>query len=139
MRDIKRGLALAMACALGAAPVFATAANHSHPAAPARGHHHVQRGKASYYRPTGHKTASGKPMKAHALTAASKTLPLGTKAKVTNVETGKSVRVTVTDRGPYAKGRILDVSPKAAEQLGMKHDGVAPVKVKPVSVPTEKP
>ena len=70
------------------------------------------------------------------MTAASPTLPLGTKAKVVNTESGKSAHVTITDRGPYAKGRVIDVTPKAAEQLGMKKKGVAPVEVKPVSKPS---
>jgi rare lipoprotein A len=61
--------------------------------------------------------------------------PLGTTAKVTNTETGKSVHLTVTDRGPYAKDRILDVSPKAADHLGMKESRVADVKVEPVKIP----
>ena len=93
-----------------------------------------QHGEASYYRPTqGHtKMANGEFAKPGQLTAASNTLPLGSKAKVTNKTTGRSVHVTVTDRGPHAKGRILDVSPKAAERLGMKEDGVAAVKVSPV-------
>lgn len=123
--------ALGLAGLIGGAPIAAAAAAHHHLP-------HVQRGKASYYRAAGARTASGKPMRTHALTAASKTLPLGTKAKVVNAKTGKSVKVTVTDRGPYAKGRILDVSPKAAEALGMKHDGVAEVKVKPVAPPTKR-
>jgi rare lipoprotein A len=58
---------------------------------------------------------------------------------VTNVETGKSVHVTVTDRGPYAKNRILDLSAKAAEHLDMKSDGVADVKVRPVRIPKAAP
>ena len=97
----------------------------------------TQTGHASFYSRylAGKKTASGDHFDPQKLTAASKTLPLGTKARVTNTETGKSVQVTVTDRGPFAKGRILDVSPKAAERLGMKHDGVAEVKVKPVKLP----
>lgn len=96
-----------------------------------------QVGKASYYakRFDGRTTASGKTLKSNKLTAASKTLPLGTKAKVTNLENGKSVLVTVTDRGPHVRRRILDVSRKAARRLGMKHEGVATVKVKPVAEP----
>lgn len=99
--------------------------------------HKTQIGEASYFHPklAGKTTASGKPAAPNKMTAASRTLPLGTEAKVTNVETGKSVAVTVEDRGPYAEGRIIDVSPKAAEKLDMKEDGVAPVKVKPVAVP----
>jgi rare lipoprotein A len=97
----------------------------------------AQSGTASYYGPefAGKKTASGEPHDPADLTAASRTLPLGTTAMVTNKETGKSVRVEVNDRGPYAKGRIVDVSPKAAAKLGMKDDGVAKVKVQPLSVP----
>ena len=98
-------------------------------------------GQASFYgtHDAGETTASGAPFDPGKLTAASRTLPLGTKAKVTNQETGKSVNVTVTDRGPYAKGRILDVSPKAADHLGMKQSGVAPVKVQPLHVPKPQP
>jgi len=100
----------------------------------------TQTGVASYYgaHHAGKTTASGAPMTPGSLTAASPNLPLGAKAKVTNRDTGKSVQVTVTDRGPYAKGRILDVSTKAAEALGMKEDGVAPVTVDPVE-PAPRP
>ncbi len=96
-----------------------------------------QSGAASYYGPeaTGKKTASGARFAPNKMTAASRTLPLGTKAKVTNAANGKSVHVTVTDRGPYAKNRILDVSPKAARRLGMKASGVSTVKVQPLHVP----
>ena len=64
--------------------------------------------------------------------AASKTLPLGTVADVTNRETGETRRVVIEDRGPYVQGRVIDVSPRTAEELGMRHNGVAPVEVKPV-------
>jgi rare lipoprotein A len=122
-------LALAFATALGL-----TAAD-----AQARPHHRSQVGKASFYGPhhAGKRMANGKPMSPAKMVAASKTLPLWTKAKVTNLETGKSVAVTVADRGPYAPGRIIDVSSKAAEKLDMKEDGVAPVKVTPLSVPSQ--
>jgi rare lipoprotein A len=97
----------------------------------------VQTGVASYYarRLAGKPTASGEPHKPNALTAASRSLPLGTTAKVTNTENGRSVTVKVNDRGPYAKNRILDVSPKAAKHLGFKHDGVANVAVQPLKAP----
>jgi rare lipoprotein A len=100
----------------------------------------AQVGEASYYGPgfAGKPTASGEPMNPHALTAASRTLPLGTTAKVTNTETGKSVAVAVNDRGPYAGGRILDLSERAAKRLGMKDDGVARVKVQPLKKPKTK-
>jgi|SRR5579859_1971508 len=96
-----------------------------------------QHGKASYYshRFTHKKTASGLPLDPNKKTAASKTLPLGTKAEVTNVENGKKTEVIVNDRGPYVKGRVIDVTPKAAEELGIKEEGTAKVEVKPVEIP----
>jgi rare lipoprotein A len=95
-----------------------------------------QKGDASFYdKSAGEVTASGEKLDPAKLTAASRTLPLGTKAKVTNLETGRSVTVTVNDRGPYVDGRIIDVTPKAAKHLGMTEDGVAPVKVQPVKPP----
>lgn len=107
---------------------------HAHPDRSDR----TQKGVASFYshKAAGKTMASGRPLALNRMTAASPTLPLGTKAKVVNSVTGKSAHVTVTDRGPYAKGRVIDLTPKAAEQLGMKEKGVAPVEVKPVSEPT---
>ena len=101
----------------------------------------AQTGQASYYGRefAGKPTASGEPFRPEELTAASRSLPLGTTAKVTNLETGKSVTVEVNDRGPYEKGRILDVSRKAAEHLEMKADGVATVQVQPKAVPPDAP
>lgn len=94
-------------------------------------------GKASYYGKEffGKKMADGTPMNPQANVAASRTLPLGTKAEVTNVENGKSEVVEIRDRGPYVDGRIIDVSPKVADKLDMKEDGVAPVVVTPIEVP----
>ncbi|WP_431268766.1 septal ring lytic transglycosylase RlpA family protein [Dankookia sp. P2] len=96
-----------------------------------------QRGTASYYAPkfNGRRMANGKRFNPNASNAAHKTLPLGTTAKVTNLENGKSAEVTVEDRGPYARGRIMDVSPRTAAQLDMKKDGTAPVVVEPTRVP----
>ena len=97
----------------------------------------AQTGRASYYssRLTGRRTASGQRLRARGLTAASRTLPLGARARVTNTKNGRSVSVTVTDRGPFKGRRILDVSPAAAERLGMMRDGVALVKVEPLGPP----
>lgn len=67
--------------------------------------------------------------------AAHRTLPLGSKARVRNLGNGRSETVTVRDRGPHARGRILDVSPGTAERLGRKEDGVAPVEVTPAGAP----
>lgn len=80
--------------------------------------------------------ADGTPMNPNANIAASKTLPLGTIVQVTNLENGKSDIVEIRDRGPHVPGRIIDVSPKVAQQLGMKKAGVAPVEVKPIDMPT---
>jgi|APGre2960657404_1045060.scaffolds.fasta_scaffold15945_3 rare lipoprotein A len=92
----------------------------------------VQQGKASWYSVrtnSGTRTASGQRLSNHAATAAHKTLPMGTKVRVTNQSNGKSEVMTITDRGPYTKGRILDVTIGAAERLGFVHRGVTTVKV----------
>jgi len=84
----------------------------------------------------GRKMADGQRMDPHDNNAASKTLPLGTEAKVTNLETGKSARVTIQDRGPYVKGRIVDLSPSTAQQIGITpKEGIAKVEVAPIKVP----
>jgi rare lipoprotein A len=94
------------------------------------GSSHTQKGMASYYhdRFHGRKTASGQRYNRNQYTAAHKTLPLGTKLEVTNTRTGRSIVVKVNDRGPYAKGRVLDLSREAARELGMINRGVAPIK-----------
>jgi rare lipoprotein A len=92
----------------------------------------VQHGKASWYSIKtngGTRTASGKKLCNHAPTAAHKTLPMGTKVRVTNQVNGKSEVVTITDRGPYIRGRIIDVTIGSAERLGFVKRGVVPVKV----------
>jgi rare lipoprotein A len=93
-----------------------------------------QVGNASWYGRfhQGRKTASGDRFNMNALTAAHRTLPLGTEATVTNLENGRSVDVVVNDRGPYMRGRIIDLSRRAAEKLGMKEQGVAKVRVEVV-------
>jgi rare lipoprotein A len=85
-------------------------------------------GVASFYS-TGKQTASGERFDRYALTAAHRTLPFGTRLRVTNVATGQSVTVRVNDRGPFIPGRVVDVSHSAAEALGMVGNGVAKVKV----------
>jgi rare lipoprotein A len=95
-------------------------------------------GKASFYAPmfTGRKMADGTLMDPQDDNAASRTLPLGTTAKVTNLETGKSAFVTIQDRGPYVDGRIVDLSPSTAREIGISHrQGIARVEVSPVAVP----
>lgn len=99
-----------------------------------------QVGEASFYGPGFHgkKTATGETFDQNDKTAAHPTLPLGTKATVTNLDNGKSVDVKINDRGPYAKGRDIDLSKGAAKELGMTKDGVAPVKIEAEVVPAEK-
>ena len=88
----------------------------------------AERGIASVYS-TNHsaKTSSGTRMTDHALTAAHRTLPFGTKVLVTHGKSGKSVIVTITDRGPFVRGRIIDLAPAAARVLGIS--GLAPVTI----------
>lgn len=92
---------------------------------------YTQRGEASWYGPGfhGRKTASGERFNQHGLTAAHRKLPLGTKARVTNLHNGKTVEVKINDRGPYVRGRIIDLSKAAAERLGMKEAGTTPVRL----------
>lgn len=94
--------------------------------------------KASYYAEKyhGRKTASGEIFNMNALTCAHKTLPFGTVLRVTNLANGKKVDVRVNDRGPFVKGREIDVSKAAAQKLGMIKTGTASVKIEIVS-PTE--
>ncbi|HET6321684.1 MAG TPA: septal ring lytic transglycosylase RlpA family protein [Hyphomicrobium sp.] len=88
----------------------------------------TQTGMASYYW-QGQMTASGVRFNPNAMTAAHRTLPFGTKVRVTNKRNGKSVIVTINDRGPFIRGRIIDLSNAAAGVIGMRSSGVAPVTV----------
>ena len=86
----------------------------------------AQCGKASWYA-LGSRTASGERMNPSAMTAAHRSLPFGTKVRVTNKRNGKSVVVRINDRGPFIRGRVLDVSKGAANELGFVNAGHAPV------------
>jgi rare lipoprotein A len=88
----------------------------------------ASRGLASFYT-EGTKTASGERFDTYELTAAHRTLPFGTRLRVTNVATGRSVTVRVNDRGPFVPGRVVDVSYSAAQSLGMLRGGIAKVKL----------
>jgi peptidoglycan lytic transglycosylase len=95
-------------------------------------------GKASFYAKQfyGKTMADGQPMDPQGDNAASRTLPLGTTAKVTNVETGKTAVVTIEDRGPYVDGRLVDLSPGTAAKIGLTpRKGVTKVVVAPIAVP----
>jgi rare lipoprotein A (peptidoglycan hydrolase) len=96
---------------------------------------YVLNGKASWYGPRFHgkKTASGEIYDQRKLTAAHKTLPLGTKARVTNLDNGTTVEVEINDRGPFIDGRIIDLSRAAAGALGLVELGVAPVQVEVIA------
>jgi rare lipoprotein A len=95
-------------------------------------------GVASFYAKmfAGRMMADGTRMDPHADNAASKTLPLGTTAKVTNLQTGDSAVVTIKDRGPYVRGRIVDLTPSTARKIGLSQNkGIAKVEVTPITVP----
>ena len=106
---------------------------HAHRPGPAG--QRVIHGKASYYSPrlAGRPMSNGKPLDLNSDSAASKTLPLGSTAKVTNLKNGQSTTVRIEDRGPVPAGRVIDVTPKVADRLGMRKDGVEQVKVEPLA------
>jgi rare lipoprotein A len=91
----------------------------------------AQSGLASVYAYKGGKTASGERCSPAALTAAHRSLPFGTHVRVTNKRNGRSVVVRINDRGPFIKGRVIDVTPAAAKALGFS--GLAPVKVERIA------
>ncbi|MGA7813008.1 septal ring lytic transglycosylase RlpA family protein [Caballeronia sp.] len=144
-RGLQALLLLIMSCYLSTALPAQTPPSTAASEASATGAHHAhldrsgkpRKGKASYYGQKFYskKMADGTSMNPQSDSAASKTLPLGTKARVTNLENGKNEVVEIRDRGPYVKDRIVDVSPKTADKLGLKENGTAPVEVKPVEVP----
>lgn len=89
-------------------------------------------GKASYYADKfeGRKTAAGDVFSQHKKTAAHRTLPFGTKVKVTNKNTGKTIKVRINDRGPFVEGRMIDLSRKAAQKIDMIEAGVIQVTIR---------
>jgi rare lipoprotein A len=100
-----------------------------------------ERGIASYYsvKSSGSQTASGKRLRDDVPTAAHRTLPFGTFVRVTRLKTGKSIEVPITDRGPYVKGRVIDLSVAAARNLGITpKDGIAQVTVEVVRPVSKK-
>ena len=91
----------------------------------------IQTGVASWYgeKRRWRRTASGQRLHDNELTAAHRTLPMGTIVRVTNLYNGETVKVRINDRGPFVRGRVIDLSPDAATKLDMKRAGVAPVRV----------
>jgi rare lipoprotein A len=110
------------------APAHESVVRRHEPSSDGASTHVASRGMASFYT-EGTKTASGEKFDTHEMTAAHPSLPFGTRLRVTNVSTGKSVTVRVNDRGPFVHGRVVDVSYSAAQALGMVNSGVANVKV----------
>jgi rare lipoprotein A len=100
----------------------------------------AERGMATWYGGSldGGPTASGERFDQNAMTAAHKTLPLGAVVRVTNLKNDRQVTVRINDRGPYAKGRIIDLSRAAARLLHMIDDGVVPVLVEVLSLPSPR-
>lgn len=99
-----------------------------------------ERGRLSLYGPefAGRETANGDRFDPQAMTMAHRTLPFGTRVRVTNLENQRSVEVVVNDRGPFIKGRIADLSPAAARRLGMVEDGVVDGMVE-ITAPAKAP
>jgi rare lipoprotein A len=101
---------------------------------------YAEEGLASWYGAEFHgkPTSCGEPYDMYALTAAHKTLPLGTYVKVSNLRNGRSVLLRVNDRGPFVSGRIIDLSCRAAQELGSATPGLAPVRVEAVQIASEQ-
>lgn len=128
----RSALVLAMLICLGAC--FSSSGGSTHAGTQVA---HSQVGLASWYgKPFhGRTTASGERYDMHALTAAHRTLAFGTRVRVVNLKNGKSVVVRINDRGPFVKGRIVDVSRRAADQLAFRQDGVTKVRVEVLKPP----
>lgn len=111
-----------------------------HPLTPqqAAGSGFVETGIASWYRERrllrSGPTALGEPYRASRMEGAHKTLPIPSRVRVTNLDNGRSTVVRLNNRGPFVEGRIIDLTPAAAERLGFKHDGLAPVRIELLSV-----
>ncbi|WP_210489656.1 septal ring lytic transglycosylase RlpA family protein [Rufibacter aurantiacus] len=119
-------------CILLLLALLATSCTTKAPAFGERGY--TEKGKASYYsdKLRGNKMANGDRYKPGKRTAAHKKLPFGTKVKVTNPQNGRSVKVRITDRGPFAPGRIIDLSKSAARKLDMEKSGIVSVQMEVV-------
>ena len=90
----------------------------------------LRMGVASWYGgPVFHQTANGEPFQPNKMAAASRTLPFNAHVRVTNLSNGRSVVVRINDRGPYVRGRLIDLTPAAASKLDMKQNGLAPVSI----------
>jgi rare lipoprotein A len=131
MRSIRRAALASGALALACAAIALGGCAASRPPA---GGEAGETGMASYYSAAFHngQTASGERYSKYAMTAAHRTLAFGTRVRVTHLDTGRHVVVRINDRGPFIKGRIIDLSYAAARELGMIRDGTARVRVEPL-------
>ena len=113
------------------------AAHHDDQAAPQQLLGGREIGKAAWYNHVGSPTSSGERLDTVTPTAAHRTLPLSSYARVTHLDSGRSVIVKINDRGPWTRRFVIDLSPRAAEELNMRRAGVAAVAVEPVTAPKE--
>lgn len=132
MKQLSLTIVVIMACF---SPLMA--AKHPRPEKKVRSAHQVQYGIASWYgsRDQGRLMACGEPFDEHEMIAAHRTLPLGTRVRVTNLRNGRSVVVKIKDRGPNVRGRVIDVSRAAAHKLRFTGRGLTPVKIRVLSEP----
>lgn len=134
MKNVLLGLTLAAVLSIAtsaSAKPYTIKGQTYHPISKSAAVGFTQTGKASWYGGffNGRKTASGKIYNVNELAAAHKTLPFGTKVRVTNTKTGKFVNVVITDRGPFAKGKIIDLTPRAFNAINHVKNGIANVKL----------
>ena len=124
---------LASVCTM---PALAGPSHKNHIEVHQHAHSTIQVGTASWYgrRQAGRLTANGERFNPQAMTCAHRTLPLGSVVKVTDIATGRNVSLEVTDRGPYVRGRIVDLSEGAARELGVGDKGVVVVRIEVVSI-----
>lgn len=139
--SLSNRILLCASCAIALVCLLPACARQSHPQAAGRGGTSVrgEEGLASWYgnRFRGRRTASGARFNPKAMTAAHRTLPFGTRVRVVNVHNERAVEVTITDRGPFIRKRIIDLSRAAARELGMLGSGVARVRLERLPPPSE--
>ena len=134
---------LALACLFflsGCIPFVGLPKRESRAVSPPESTGKVQYGKASWYgdKEHGNASASGEKFSRYSYTAAHKALPFGTVVRVTNLDNGRKVVVRINDRGPYVKGRVIDLSYAAAKAVGLIGSGVAKVKIEVLSTPSKR-
>lgn len=127
-------IAVSLAAALAGCSTSRPTAPATSPSSPSATGEHIGSGKASYYGDRHHNklTASGERFDQAALTAAHRSLPFGTNVRVTNTRNGKSVVVRINDRGPFVRGRIIDLSKAAFERIGSTRSGILRVRLERV-------